>query len=135
MPSLLLSFLAADLLVGVADALALVGLRPAETADFRCDLTDQPLVHAFHPDRRRALAGDLDAFRDRIDDRVRIPERQLQVLALHGCAVAGAGDLHRLLEAGGHTFHHAGEQRTSGAPHHARLALLGAWLHRDVVAL
>src|SRR5580704_8477300 len=34
--SLLLPFLAADLFVGVADALALIRLRPAETADLRC---------------------------------------------------------------------------------------------------
>src|SRR5215470_8849843 len=72
--SLLLPFLPPDLLVGVADALALVRLRPTEPADLRRYLADQALVHAFHLDRRRALAGDLDAVRDRIDDRVRIPE-------------------------------------------------------------
>src|SRR5262249_16731896 len=70
--SLLLPFLPPDLLGGVANALALVRLRPAECADLSRHLADQPLVHAFHLDRGWTLAGDLDPLRDRIDDRMRI---------------------------------------------------------------
>src|SRR5579863_3471930 len=68
--SLLLPFLPPDLLGRVADTLALVGLRTTELADLRRDLADQALVHTFHLDRRRTLAGDLYSGRDRIDDGV-----------------------------------------------------------------
>src|SRR4051794_15397518 len=64
--SLLLAFLAPDLLVRIARALALVRLGWAEGTDLRRDLPDQALVHALDLDRGRALAGDLDAFGHRI---------------------------------------------------------------------
>src|SRR5580700_10941953 len=74
---LLLAFLAPDLLVAVAHALALVGFGRAERADLRRDLADQALVHAFHLDRGRPLTGDFDALRHRIDDRMREAEAYL----------------------------------------------------------
>src|SRR5690242_946618 len=61
---LLLAFLAADRLVIVFDALALIGLGTAERADHRRDLTDALLVGAADRDRGRLLARDFDIGRD-----------------------------------------------------------------------
>src|SRR4051812_23939418 len=59
---LLLAFLAPDLLVVVAHALALVGLRRAERADLGGDLAHLALVHPGDRDRGRARGGDRDPF-------------------------------------------------------------------------
>ena len=67
--------------------------------------------HAFNLDRRRLLAADLDARRDRIDDVMRKAEVQHQLVALNGGAIAGPGDFHRLGEAGRNPLHHARHQR------------------------
>jgi hypothetical protein len=45
-PLLLLAFFAEDVLFCIFDALALVGLRRTEFADFRCNLADALLVDA-----------------------------------------------------------------------------------------
>src|SRR5271163_4054039 len=80
---LLLAFLASDLLVTVAHALAFVGLGRAERPDLRRHLADQALAHPFHLDRGRPLTGDLDALRHRIVDRVGKAEADLQPIILH----------------------------------------------------
>src|SRR5437868_108482 len=80
---LLLAFLAADRLVPVLDALALVGLGLPVRADFRRDLADALLVRPADRDRGRLLADDLQLRRDRVDDLVAIAELQHEVLALH----------------------------------------------------
>ena len=51
-----LSDLAADVLAGVADALALVGLGLAQLADVRGDLADQLLVDALTTPSRVGLS-------------------------------------------------------------------------------
>src|SRR5439155_424315 len=77
-----LARLAADVLAGVLDTLRFVRVRDAETADLRRDLTDDLFVHARDLELLRRLDRERDAGR-RIDlDRVREPERELELLAL-----------------------------------------------------
>src|SRR3954451_2923650 len=67
-----LAGLAADLLAGVADTLALVGLGLAGGSDARGDLAHQLLVDADDGQPRRVLDLEADAFR-RVDlDRVAV---------------------------------------------------------------
>src|SRR5262245_10473417 len=97
-PSLLagLSSLAADDLALVLHALALVRLRRTDLADVRGDLAHLLLVDARHVEQRGALDGEGDPLGGLHDDRVAEAQRELQVAALGGDAVAGAGDLQGL---------------------------------------
>src|SRR5215207_6134286 len=90
---LLLAFLAADRLVAVLDALALVGLGRAVRADLGRDLTDPLAVGAGDRDRGRPLAGDLDVGRNRVVDVVAVAELQVEAAARNRGAVADAVDL------------------------------------------
>src|SRR5260370_40808651 len=67
-PLFLLAFLAADMLGGVFDSLALVGLGLAEGAGHRPRLPDPLPIRAGNEDPGRLLAGDLDVCGDRADD-------------------------------------------------------------------
>src|SRR5215831_14040563 len=87
---LLLAFLAEDVLAGVLHALALVGLGLAEAADLRRHLADLAPVDAGDDHLGRLRRRDRDAGRDRIHDVMTVAERDLQVLALHGGAIADA---------------------------------------------
>src|SRR6186997_2870028 len=62
---LLLAFLERDLLVRVAHALTLVGLRRTDTANLSTHLPDLLPVDSLHDDLGRARCLDRDAFRDR----------------------------------------------------------------------
>src|ERR1051325_5166712 len=128
---LLLAFLAEDVLAGVLHALALVGLRLAEGADLRRHLADLLAIdggdHHLGRLRRRARGG----VRDRVDDVVTVAERDLQVLALHGGAIADAGDLELLLEPLGDAGDEVRHQRARGAPHGARALGLVARIDLD----
>src|SRR5262249_1758309 len=89
---LLLAFLAEDVFAPVPDPLALVGLGRTEGANLSRALADFLFVDAGHHDFHRPWRRDRDAFRDRINDVVAVPERDLQIFALYGRAVADAGD-------------------------------------------
>src|SRR5690606_27314174 len=89
---LLLAFLAEDPLLGIFDALALVRLGAAVPADLGRHLPDLLLIDAGHDDFGRLRHRDRDALRRLIDDVVAETESKLQVLALHGRAVADAVD-------------------------------------------
>src|SRR5258705_1493525 len=91
-----LAGLAADLLAGVAHALALVGLRLAGRPDLGGDLADELLVDADDREAGRVLELERDAAR-RIDlDLVAVAEAELELLAdLHG-AITDTGDLETL---------------------------------------
>src|SRR5688572_23447821 len=94
----LLGFLANDVLAGVLHALALVGLRRTETADLGSDFTDLLLVRAGHEDLGLGRSRDGDAVRGLEQHRVREPEREVQVLALHRGTIADADQLELALE-------------------------------------
>src|SRR5689334_22862843 len=93
LPSLLLAFLTEDVLARILDALALVGLGRPVVADLSRDLADLLLIDAADHDLDRPRRRDRDAFRNRVVDLVAVAERELQILALHGGAIADAGDL------------------------------------------
>src|ERR1700728_3385676 len=73
---LLLSLLAAERLIRVFDALALVGLGLAEATDHGGHLADALLVGAGDRDGGGLLAHDLDVVRDREIDVVAVAELQ-----------------------------------------------------------
>src|SRR5437764_13805152 len=95
--SLLLAFLAEDVLARVFDALAFVRLRRPEAADLGRDLSHLLAIDAADDDLGRPRRRDRDPFGDRIADLVAEPEQELQVLALHGRAITDAGDFQTLL--------------------------------------
>src|SRR5688500_3454951 len=107
--------LAADVLAGVADTLALVRLRLADLADVRGDLADLLLVDAAHDEAGRGLDLERDALGRLHRHRVAEPERELQAAALGDDAVADAHDLQRLLVALGDAGDHVGDERTGQA--------------------
>src|SRR6185437_12940081 len=113
---LLLAFLAADMLVRIADALALVGLGLAVGAQHRGDLPHLLPVGTGDADRGRLLAGDLDLARDRKGHVVAVAELQHQVLALHRGAIADTLDLEALGEALGDAGHHVVDGGAHRAP-------------------
>ena len=94
-----LSDLAADLLAGVPNTLALVRLGLADLADVRSDLANLLLVDATDRELGRALHGERDACRGGHRDRVREAEGELEVLALGRHAVTCSDDLELLLVA------------------------------------
>ena len=76
-----LAGLAADLLAGVADALALVRLRLAGRADLGGDLADELLVDADDREAGRVLDLEADAV-GRVDlDRVAVAQVELELAA------------------------------------------------------
>src|SRR5436190_2069687 len=94
--SLLLAFLALDVLALVADAFALIGLGRARGADHGGHLADLLLVDARHRDDLLLGAAhfDLDAWWNGVEHVVAEAHLQLQaVLALEGRAEADAVDL------------------------------------------
>src|SRR5689334_17939555 len=87
-------------LVGVADALALVGLGLADLADVGGDLADELLVDARHLDARRDGRGEGDALGGVDVHRVAEPQRHLEPRGRGGRgAVADAHDLELAREA------------------------------------
>src|SRR5262245_6774330 len=120
-----LAGLAEDALVGVADALALVGLGLADLADVGRHLAHELLVEPL--DRDAGGRGNLE--RDalgRVDrDWVREAELQLELRrALGDGAVADADDLELPGEAGRHAGDHVRDERASEAVEGAVLALV-----------
>src|SRR5512141_2047822 len=101
-----LAGLAADLLAGVANALALVRLGLAARPDARRDLADQLLVDADDGQLGRVLDLEADAGR-RIDlDGMAVAEAQLELPADEDGAVADARDLEALAVPRGHADDH-----------------------------
>src|ERR1700731_229385 len=132
---LLLAFLAANLLAGVFDALALVRLRLAVGADHRRRLPDPLAIGAGDEDRGRLVAGDLDVTRNREDDVVAIAQLQHQVLALDRGAIADALDLQVLGEALGDAGDHVVDEGAHRPPMDAGALGLALRLHHDLAVL
>src|SRR5690606_28446901 len=115
-----LASLAADVLVDVADALALVRLGLAPRTDVGGHLADELLVDAVDLDAGRLGHRELDAVRRVDHHRVREPEGQLDlVLALRGGPVADADDVELLAEPLGDARDHVGDQRADEPVHRA----------------
>src|ERR1700737_4350302 len=86
------AFLATDLFAGVTNTFALVRLRRIETTNVRCDLPYDFLVRALNHDFGLISDGDFDVLWNREQNRVRKPEAEIQVRALHGSLEANALD-------------------------------------------
>src|SRR5207248_8991311 len=97
LPSLLLAFLAEDVFARVPDTLALVGLGRPVATDLGSDLADHLAVDTGHDDLGRPRRGNRNALGDRVVDLMAVAELQMQVLALHGGAIAHPGDLQPFL--------------------------------------
>src|ERR1700722_5482814 len=115
---LLLALLAADGLVDILDALALVGLGLAVAADHGGDLADALPVGAADRDRRRLLADDLHVVGDREIDVVAVAQLQHQVLALDRGAISDAVDLEIAREALRDARDHIVDEGARRAPQH-----------------
>src|SRR5215203_6226137 len=100
-----LADLAPDLLVAVADALALVRLGRTDHPDFCGSLADPLLVYPAHDDGRGIGNLELYPLAGRNRDGVRIPDLQVDVLPLQRGPVAYAGDVQRLREPVRHAGH------------------------------
>src|SRR6266511_3226338 len=127
--------LAADVLVDVADALALVRLGLADLADVGRHLTDELLVGAPDDDAGRDghLEGDPLGRLDR--HRVRVADLELELrrpLGLH--PVPDADDLELLDVALGYADHHVVDQRPGEPVQRAVLALVVGARDRELVA-
>src|SRR6202035_497000 len=120
-----LADLAAQDLVGVLDALALVGVGPAQPADLGRHLTHLLAVGARDGDAvGLGVDLDLDPGWDVEDHRVRVAQGELHLRPLDLGAVADADDVELLDEAGGGALDGVGQER----PHEPVLGALGAAL-------
>src|SRR4029077_18801386 len=119
-----------DGLGAVAHALALVGLRRTKPANRRRGLPEHLAIAARERDHDLALDLRRDALRKLVGDRVRVAERHEEDVAAHVGAIADAGDLEYLREAGARTLHHVGDQLARQAVHAARAPRVVAALDR-----
>src|SRR5208337_1739621 len=113
------------------DTLTLVRLGPSKSAYFGGDLPDLVLLYAGNGDFRRLWHHDRDAFGHRVHDVVAVPELELERFAVHGCAVADAGDFQRTRETVRGPMDEVLDQRARHAPHRARAFGIGARRHDD----
>src|ERR687893_1309796 len=93
-----LADLAPDLLVAVADALALLGLRRPDLPDLRRHLADPLLVYTAHHYGRRVRHLEVYTLARGYRDRVRVTYLQVDVLPLQRPPVPDALYHERLLE-------------------------------------
>src|SRR3954470_16223304 len=120
-----LTRLAADHFVGVLDAFALVRIGLAQRADFGGGLSDLLLVDAGDGDViGLRLDGDVDAFRNRETNRMRVAEGKDHFLPLDFGTVADADDVELALEAVGDAANVVGDQRAHQTMEGARAALI-----------
>src|SRR5215210_724390 len=127
-----LANLAAQDLVRVLDALALVRVGPAEAPDRGRDLAHLLAVGARHGHAvRLGLDLDLDPLGDVIDHRVRVAKGELHLGTLDLGAVTHADDIELLREAGGHAQHRVRDQGPQQAVLGALRTGLAGTLDRD----
>src|SRR5215208_237521 len=130
-----LADLAPDLLVSVADALALVRLGRTDHPDFCGSLSDPLLVYPAHDDG--SGIGDLELYplAGRNRDRVRIPDLQVDVLPLQRGPVTYAGDVQCLREPVRHAGHGVLDQGARQPVHRFVLGRVGGALDHDAAVL
>src|SRR5262249_9016886 len=119
-----LTGLAANSLVGVLDALALVRLGRPESAQLRGDLAEHLAVVALEGHDRLALDLRGNSRRQLIENRMPVAEAQLDSVAFHLGAISDADDLERARETGAETLHHVGEDAPRETVQGAHLAVV-----------
>ena len=77
----------------VSDALTFVGLRLADSPDFRSKFTDLLFVTPSHQNMCRIRATDIQSFRKRHLHLVGVADAELQFVILNRCDVADTDDL------------------------------------------
>src|SRR3990172_3812122 len=92
-------------LTHVTHALLLVGIGLAQLMDVRRDLPDELAVGPGHRDVGLLVDRDVGPAGGVEHDRVRVPQREMDLFALHLGAVPDADDVELLLEAIGHAGH------------------------------
>src|SRR6185436_7930259 len=119
-----LAGLATNHFVAVLDALALVGIGLAETADLGRGLSDLLLVDAGDGDvSALRVHGHVDSFRNRETDGMRVSELEHDLAALDLGAVADADDVELAFEAFAHAFDVVRHERAHQAVEGASLSL------------
>src|SRR5579875_4163172 len=118
------AFLAADLFVFVADALALVRFGRSDVPYLGGKLADLLLVGALDDNRGRVGHIDGDAGRRDHQHAVGVADRQLDAFVLGRGLVADAFDFQTLLVALGDALDHVGDQTARQAVQRARKALV-----------
>ena len=126
-----LADLSDHVLADVSNALALVGLWRSELSDFRGDLADALLVDAAHDDLRGLRHLELDSLRRDVLDSVRVPERELEVLALCLTAVTDTLNLELLLVPVRDTLDHVGDEGARESVKSAMVRTIGWALDCD----
>src|SRR5690606_15581880 len=114
---LLLGFFENDALVSVTHTLALVGLRPAVSADFRSHLSNDLFVGTLDDDFRLARTFSLHASGQRVHDVVGETKLQFQRVALDLGTKAHADQIKAAFEALADTGDHVVDQRAKRAGH------------------
>src|SRR5438552_2787108 len=130
-----LAGLAADALLGVLDALRLVGLRGPELAQRGRGLAEQLTVGALERDHHLAVDLGGEPRRQPEVDRVGVAEGQDDDVAPHLGAVANAVDLERAREAFADARHHVADQPLREPVQAAPAARVVRTLHHDRAGL
>src|SRR5439155_2495372 len=107
------------------DPLALVRLGRSHRPDLCRGLADLLLVDALDEDLRRDRNLEADPCTGLDHDLVRIPNRELEIVAAHGSPVADTLELEALLEALGHALDHVRDERAGEPVQRAVLAAVG----------
>src|SRR5215211_2215303 len=130
-----LADLAPDLLVAVADALALVRLGRTDHPYLRRRLAYSLLVYTAHNDRRGVRNLELYALARRDRDRMGVADLQVDVAPLQGGPVAYTGDVQRLREPVRHARHGVLDQGSRKTVHRPVLGRVGGPLDDYVTVL
>src|SRR5829696_1696350 len=130
-----LADLAPDLLVAVADALALVRLGRTDHPDLRRRLSHTLLVYTAHDDRRGVRNLELYPLARGDRDRMRVTDLQVDVASLQGGPVAYAGYVQGLGEPVRHARYGVLDQGSRKTVHRPVLGRVGGPLDDYVTVL
>src|SRR4030095_15867182 len=106
---------------GDANSLLLVGIGRPQRTNVRGHLANLSFIRSADDQVRLLVHGDLNTFRNRELDRVRLPQRKIDHFALELRAVADADDVHFLFEALRDAVDRVGHQRAGQAVNRAEL--------------
>ena len=122
---------AADLLVGIADSLALVRLGRIVGADIGGDLSDEMLINSLNRDLGVVSDGYLDFLRDREENRVGVADGKVELVSLYGSTEAYSLNFKVAPEALAHPSDHVVDQGAGETMKGPNRALFGSALHRE----
>jgi hypothetical protein len=124
-----------DVFVGVTDALALIRFRGIERAEFGGDFSDDLFIRAFDGDFGIFVDGDFDLIRERIHDRMGVPEIEGDRFALNRRFESDAVDLEFSDEPITDAFDHVIHEGAGEAVHGLGFGVLAVAGEFDLVIL